>query len=110
MTNNTWKILIEIFGDLQAQFISGLLQANHIPHFLSQEAVGKVYGLNIAPLGKVTILVPETDYERAVEILQENNVISSLFENDLQESDEAQEDYSDDDSCLNSGYSVSNQS
>jgi len=53
-----WVLIKEVSGELQAEILRGLLEANEIPVLLSQEGVGKVYGLSVSTLGIVQILVP----------------------------------------------------
>ena len=46
-------------GQLDAEMIRGFIEASGIPAMISQESVGKVFGLASGPLGEVNILVPE---------------------------------------------------
>jgi hypothetical protein len=45
-------------GQLQAQIVKGLLEAQGIPAQLSGEGAGAAYGLTVGLLGLVEILVP----------------------------------------------------
>lgn len=64
-----WIVLDEVAGMLQAEILSGLLEAQEIPTVLSQEGAGKAIGLTIGTLGTVQILIPSKDLERAQELL-----------------------------------------
>lgn len=64
-----WIILDEVAGMLQAEILSGLLEAQEIPTVLSQEGAGRAIGLTIGTLGTVQILIPSKDLERAQELL-----------------------------------------
>lgn len=70
MSSDQWTLLCEMPGQLQAQILRGLLEAQGISVvLLSQEGVGDAYALTVGPLGLVPILVPHGDLERAHEIL-----------------------------------------
>ncbi len=71
MSEAQWEVLDEVPGTLQAEIMRGMLEAQDIPVVLSQEGVGHVYGLTVGPLGRVQILVPARDLERAKQILEE---------------------------------------
>ena len=65
-----WIVLDEVSGMLQAEILSGLLEAQEIPTVLSQEGAGRAIGLTIGTLGTVQILVPSKDQERAQELIE----------------------------------------
>jgi hypothetical protein len=71
MDEPQWIYLDEVFGELQAEIFRGLLEANGISVLLSQEGVGKAYGLSFTQLGKVEILVPEEHLRLAKQILSD---------------------------------------
>lgn len=62
--STSWVLIREVAGELQAEILRGLLEANEIPVLLAQEGVGRVYGLSVSTLGRVEILVP-TQYVEA---------------------------------------------
>ncbi len=64
-----WEEVEEVAGDLQAEILRGLLEAQEIQVWLSQEGAGKAIGLSIPTLGKVSIMVPTHQVSRAREIL-----------------------------------------
>ncbi len=64
--------LIKIYstkGQLEAEMIKGFLEAQGLDVVLSQESIGRTYGLTAGSLGQVKILVPETQAEEAASIL-----------------------------------------
>jgi hypothetical protein len=71
MSEEKWVAIAEIPGRLRAELLRGLLEAQEIQVYLSQEGAGAVYGLTIGTLGTVQVLVPAADYERAVQVLEE---------------------------------------
>jgi hypothetical protein len=58
MREEKWEVVDEVSGDLQAEILRGLLEAQGMQVWLSQEGAGRVYGLGLGELGKVQILVP----------------------------------------------------
>jgi hypothetical protein len=84
-----WAIVDEVAGDLQAELLRGLLQAQGIEVLLSQESAGhSVYALGVGELGKVEILVPMDRLEEAQAIL--NDYYAGKFE--LPDEDTPQDD------------------
>lgn len=72
MDESEWVLIEEVVGELQAELIRGLLEAQNIQVWLSQEGVGRsIYPVNISPLGKVQILVPSNQSQEARSILEE---------------------------------------
>ncbi|HBT46875.1 MAG TPA: hypothetical protein DEA73_03180 [Peptococcaceae bacterium] len=57
---------------LEASLVKGLLESAGIPVRLRGEAIGRLYGLNLGPLGEVEVLVPEGKVDQAREILEEH--------------------------------------
>ena len=68
MTNSKWVTVAEVYGDLEAEIIRGLLQANGISVMLSKEGAGQALGLQIGKMGEVQVLVPSenADYSRSI--------------------------------------------
>jgi hypothetical protein len=60
-----------VAGDLQAELLRGLLEAQEIPVWLNQEGAGKAYGLTVAGLGNVQILVPSDVEDQARTVLKD---------------------------------------
>jgi len=69
MGEHTWKSIISVQGELQAEVLRGLLEAQGIPVNLSQEGVGRAYGFGVGPLSEVEILVPDNFAEAAQEVI-----------------------------------------
>jgi len=70
MSNKKWVSVIKVQGDLQAELLRGLLEAQEIPVLLSREGAGKAFGINIGPLGEVDVLVPDRNVQNARSILE----------------------------------------
>lgn len=65
----TWEVVEMVQGQLQAEILRGLLEAQDIKVWLNQEGAGAAYGINVGPLGTVEILVPSHALEQARQIL-----------------------------------------
>ena len=64
--------LVQVYstkGLLEAEMIKGFLEAQGMNVVLSQESIGRTYGLTAGRLGQVKILVPEAQSEEAANIL-----------------------------------------
>jgi hypothetical protein len=71
MKDENWEIVDEVSGELQAELLRGLLEAQGIEVVLNQEGAGRAYGLNIGTLGQVQIMVPSHAAEEARQILDD---------------------------------------
>jgi hypothetical protein len=71
MSETGWEVVYETNGSFLAEILRGLLEAQEISVVLSQEGAGRAYGLTVGTLGRVQILVPAPDVERAQHILEE---------------------------------------
>ena len=71
MKDENWEVVAEIAGDINAEMLRGLLEAQEIQVLLSQEGAGKVYGLTIPKLGTVQILVPTHQVQQAHAVLDD---------------------------------------
>jgi hypothetical protein len=95
MSEQNWVTLITVHGELNAELLRGLLEAQEIPVQLSQEGVARVYGIAIGPLGEVDLLVPEYKLTEAQEVLQAyesgelEELGNQLDENQLNEDEES---------------------
>jgi hypothetical protein len=87
MAGDSWVVAAEVFGELEAEILRGLLEAQEVPVILNQEGAGRAYGINVGPLGMVQILVPESALENARQVL--DDYYAGKFEglNPLQEPD-----------------------
>lgn len=69
MKEKNLKKLIVIEGMVEAEIIKSKLSAFDIPSVLKFEAVGRLLGITMDGLGKVTVLVREADLDRALELI-----------------------------------------
>lgn len=70
MSKHEWVLIVRVQGDLQAELLRGLFEAQEIPVLLSREGAGRAYGFTVGPLGEVDILVPENFAKEAKSILK----------------------------------------
>ncbi|MBI5081447.1 MAG: DUF2007 domain-containing protein [Chloroflexi bacterium] len=66
--------LISIYvahGQVEAQLIKSLLEAEGIPVMIAQEGAGAAYGLTVGILGIAEIFVREKDAEEAKRLIEE---------------------------------------
>ena len=73
MTEEEWVFVDKAQGQLQAEIIKGLLEAQGITVWLNQEGAAHAYAIEIGSLGTVEILVPTSMVEKARQILDEYN-------------------------------------
>ena len=88
-----WELLAVSAGDLQAELIRGLLEAQGIQVQLSQEGAGRAIGLSVGPLGEVEILVANTQLDEARKIMED--YMAGRYEGALEDipaSEEEEED------------------
>jgi len=84
--------LISVFasaGQLEAEMIKAFLEAKGIEVVLNQESIGRTIGLSTGRLGKVDVLVPESQAVEATEYLRAmiNGEYENLDENTFSKED-----------------------
>ena len=67
--HSDYEIVYTAHGQLDAEMIKGLLEANGIQALVAGESVGTSYGLTIGPLADRDILVPARQADDARSIL-----------------------------------------
>jgi hypothetical protein len=73
MPDEEWVYVDQVQGQLQAEIIKGLLEAQGIQVWLNQEGAAHAYAIEIGSLGSVEILVPSSQVEKARQIMAEYN-------------------------------------
>ena len=69
MMEEKWEVVEMVQGQLQAEILRGLLEAQGVKVWLNQEGAGAAYGINVGPLGTVEILVPTSAVDQARQVL-----------------------------------------
>ena len=91
MEEQSWEVITTVPGDMYAEILRGLLEAQGIPVVLSQEGIGRsVYAVNVGLFGKVEILVPSAYKEQAFQVLKDYE--SGAFESEDEENNPEDED------------------
>jgi hypothetical protein len=68
---NDIVVVAEVSGEMQAEMLRGLLEAQGITAMLSEESAARAIGINMPGMGLVQILVRAEQAEVAIQILQE---------------------------------------
>ena len=71
MAEDEWVPVDIVQGQLQAEILKGLLEAQGIMVWLNQEGAAHAYAIEFGSLGTVEILVPSSMLEKARQILTE---------------------------------------
>jgi hypothetical protein len=75
-------------GIIEAEILRGLLEAQGITVWLSQESAGRAIGLSVGPLGQVDLMVPADQVAEAKRILDDYHT-GRLMNQDEQSSEES---------------------
>ncbi len=71
MVDEEWVVIDMAAGMLQAEILRGMLEAQEIQVWLNQEGAAQAYSLGVGVMGSVEILVPSSQADRAMAILEE---------------------------------------
>lgn len=72
-----WVTVSELYDPEEAYLVIGLLEASGIPVKVERESAGRLFGLTVGPLAKITILTPLEKKTEAEKLLEE-------FSNEIQ--------------------------
>jgi hypothetical protein len=70
MVKEQWVLVDKVQGQLQAELLRGLLEAQGIDVYLNQEGAAHAYAVSVGTLGMVEILVPTSEVAKARQILE----------------------------------------
>ena len=70
MADEEWVLVDKVPGQLQAEIMKGLLEAQGIMVWINQEGAAHAYAVSVGTLGMVEILVPSSEVEKAKQILE----------------------------------------
>ena len=70
MSAEEWVLVDKVQGQLQAELIKGLLEAQGIMVWLNSQGAARAYAVTVGTLGAVEILVPSSAVEQARKVLE----------------------------------------
>lgn len=70
MTDEEWVLVDKVQGQLQAEIIKGLLEAQGIMVWLNPQGAARAYAVTVGTLGAVELLVPSSEAEQARQVLE----------------------------------------
>jgi hypothetical protein len=71
MNQEEWVLVDTCAGQLQAEVVRGLLEAQGIQVWLNQAGAAHAYAVTVGSMGRVELLVPSADRVQAEHILDE---------------------------------------
>ena len=71
MVEEEWVLVDKVQGQLQAEIIKGLLEAQGIMVWLNPQGAARAYAVSVGTLGAVELLVPSSAAEHAKQVLAE---------------------------------------
>ncbi|MGE5124155.1 MAG: putative signal transducing protein [Acidobacteriaceae bacterium] len=70
MSAEEWVLVDKVQGQLQAELIKGLLEAQGILVWVNSQGAARAYAVTVGTLGAVEILVPSSAAEQARQVLE----------------------------------------
>jgi hypothetical protein len=70
MARDEWIMVERVEGQLQAELLKGLLEAQGIRVWLNQEGAARAYAVTVGTLGMVEVLVPTSQVAQAKQVLE----------------------------------------
>lgn len=70
MTDDEWVMVDQVQGQLQAEILRGLLEAQGIMVWVNSPGAAHAYALSVGTLGTVELLVPSSFVDQARQILE----------------------------------------
>ena len=70
MAQEEWVLVDQVQGQLQAELLKGLLEAQGLRVWLNQEGLAHSYAVVVGTLGLVEIMVPNSEVEQAKQVLK----------------------------------------
>ena len=70
MVDEEWVLVDKVQGQVQAELLKGLLEAQGFRVWLNQQGAARAYAVAVGSLGLVEILVPSSEAEQAKQVLE----------------------------------------
>jgi hypothetical protein len=77
-----WMIVYTTHDQTDAHIVAGRLEVEGIKSFIQREALGEIFGITYGALGNVNVVVNPADYERALAILEPDELYALSDDND----------------------------
>jgi len=71
MNQEEWVLIDTVAGQLQAEIVRGMLEAQGIQVWLNQAGAAHAYAMTVGSMGRVEVLVPSSASEQAQRILSD---------------------------------------
>ncbi|MCU0486869.1 MAG: DUF2007 domain-containing protein [Anaerolineales bacterium] len=71
MNQEEWVLIDTTAGQLQAEIVRGMLEAQGIQVWLNQAGAAHAYAMTVGSMGRVEVLVPSSASEQAQRILSD---------------------------------------
>jgi N-methylhydantoinase B/oxoprolinase/acetone carboxylase alpha subunit len=70
MAQDEWVLVDKVQGQLQAEIIKGLLEAQGVRVWVNPQGAARAYAVTVGTLGAVEILVPSSSADQARQVLE----------------------------------------
>jgi len=90
MADEEWVLVDKVQGQLQAELLKGLLEAQGITVWLNAQGAAHAYAVSVGTMGAVELLVPSSAVEQTRQIL--DAYYRGDFENTELDESESQEE------------------
>jgi len=70
MADDEWVLVDKVQGQLQAEILRGLLEAQGILVWLNPQGAAHAYAVSVGTLGAVELLVPSSSADQAQKVLE----------------------------------------
>ena len=77
-----WMIVYTTNDEVDAHIVAGRLEVEGIKSFIQREALGGIFGITYGALGEVNVVVNPADYDRALAILEPDELHTLSDDND----------------------------
>lgn len=77
-----WMIVYSTNDEADAHIVAGHLEVEGIKSFIQREAVGGIIGITYGALGSVNVVVNPADYDRALSIIEPDELYALSDDND----------------------------
>jgi hypothetical protein len=77
-----WMIVYTTHDLTEAHIMAGRLEVENIKSIIHRQTVAGVYGITIGPIGEIQVVVHPSEYERALAILEPDELYTLTDDND----------------------------